>query len=81
MNKRPPTLHPIHWSIRDQRPRPYNMDRIILPRELAEFADRMALEIFTDMVNSGAPFAEALAAIYVSGLQHAVAVSQHKADC
>ena len=39
---------------------------------------RIALDIFTDMTNSGMPFSITLASIYLSGVQHAVAICDEK---
>ena len=35
-----------------------------------EFAQEMALSIFTDMINAGKSFQSALASIYLSGINH-----------
>lgn len=76
-------IHPIHpsWQRHLKPIRPYNMERIECTPDQAAAMDRIALGIFTDMVNAGATFQEALSAIYVSGLSHAVAVEQQRAGC
>ena len=53
---------------------PIGMDRSDISVEQNEAAQRIALSIFTDMSNNGFSLREALAAIYVSGLSHAVSV-------
>jgi len=74
-------LHPMHPSMRRElkpglRLRPYNMDRIGITIEQKELLERIALEIFTDMSNSGASLQETLSAIYLSGLMHAIESSK-----
>jgi hypothetical protein len=39
-----------------------------------ECLQRVALDIFTDMTNAGYGFQQALASIYLSGLQHAAQI-------
>lgn len=70
--RRLPTLHPMHGSVmkRHERIRPVGMDRIAMPHEARQAVERIALEIFTDMTNSGATLQQTLSAIYLSGLQH-----------
>lgn len=68
-------IRPVHSSIRarlarGERWKPRNMDRTPVPQELHEWSQKMALSIFTDATNVGVPFQEALAAVYVSGMNH-----------
>lgn len=56
------------------------MERISLPDDLAEGLTLIALEIFTDCVNSGIPFQNALRAIYLSGLDHGMNARKDAAD-
>ncbi len=73
MTKRPyrKSIGPIHHSIRPTSIRtPYNMDRIVIPREMVEAMDAIALDIFADCTNVGVPFQDCLTAIYLSGLEH-----------
>jgi len=70
-------LLPVHSSmrplVRRERIRPHNMDYIHgVTHEQGEALERIALGIFTDMTNAGATFQESLAAIYLSGLSHAI---------
>lgn len=44
-----------------------------MPPEARECIERIALGIFTDMVNSGATLQETLAAVYLSGSENALA--------
>jgi len=53
---------------------PRDMDRADITGDQAEAAQRIGLSIFTDMSNNGFSLREALAAIYISGLSHAVSV-------
>jgi hypothetical protein len=41
-----------------------------LDRPQHEFVHSMALDVFTTMANSGAPFAACIAAVYMTGLDH-----------
>lgn len=54
------------------------MQRSNLPPEHREFLEEMALGIFTDMVNAGSTFQQALSAIYVSGMQNAIEASSER---
>lgn len=49
---------------------PLGMRAIALTHEQDAAMQRVALDIFTDCVNGGVCFADALAAIYLSGLRH-----------
>jgi len=71
-----PALHPIHHSMRKRlgRYRPRDMDAAHIPHELSEGLTQIALDIFTDCANAGVPFVDALAAVYLSGLQHGSAI-------
>jgi len=68
-------LHPLHFSIAGKSRRPHLMDTAILPREQIEAVERTALDIFADMSNAGQPFQRALAAIYFTGVQHALSIT------
>jgi hypothetical protein len=50
------------------------MDRFEATADQVEAIQRISLSIFTDMSNNGFSLREALAAIYVSGLSHAISV-------
>ena len=73
-------LRPMHRSVlerharsRGYRPRPVNISTVVLPTEARECIERIALGIFTDMVNSGATLQETHAAVYLSGCENAMA--------
>lgn len=53
---------------------PRNMDRLDCTPEQWELAQRISLSIYTDMSNNGFSLREALAAVYTSGLSHAISV-------
>lgn len=85
------SLHPMHRSVLARRasgarPRPHGMKPLTLPVDTREFIERIALSIFTDMVNSGATFQQTLAAVYLSGCENALAAysetpnSPHETD-
>ena len=80
-------LRPMHRSVlekharaRGYRPRPVNMSAVALPSEARECIERIALGIFTDMVNSGATLQETLAAVYLSGSENALAAYREPAN-
>lgn len=72
-------LCPIHPSLLEKRsaysekPRPHGMSRMTVTAEQRQQVERIALDIFTDMANAGCSLQETLSAIYLSGLQNAVA--------
>ena len=71
-------LSPQHHSTLKRRasggaPRQHNMATVRLPDDQRECIERIALAIFTDMVNSGATLQETLAAVYLSGSENALA--------
>ncbi len=75
-------LMPIHRSVQERsarsrgfRPRPGGMNVIAMPHEARECIESIALDIYTDMVNSGASLQETLAAVYLSGCEHAISAS------
>ena len=61
----------IHARHSQPSRRPYNMSRIHLSADEREAVERIAIGVFADMVNAGMSFQQALAAIYLSGAQHA----------
>ena len=68
-------LHPISNSYRallakGYRVKPAAMERMTVSHEQFAALQGVASDIFTDCCNAGVPFQEALAAIYLSGLQH-----------
>lgn len=72
-------LHPVHTSvIKRGRITPNRMDRITIPDEMRTVMTRIALDIFTDMSNANGSFQDALLAIYLSGLQHAQALTNER---
>lgn len=73
-------LQSLHSSRMRRHPviRPLGMTRSNLPPEHREFLEDLSLGIFTDMVNAGATFQQALSAIYVSGMQNAIAAGSER---
>lgn len=51
---------------------PLGMSAIRLPTELHEAMQEIALGIFTDVVNQGRAFQDAILAVYLSGVNHGV---------
>jgi hypothetical protein len=71
----------VHPSIRSMlakglKFKPRNMATLRMDREQHETLQRISMEIFVDCVNVGVPFQEAIAAIYLSGLQHGSELSK-----
>ena len=70
-------IRPVHPSVLAtalMRITPINMEKLCTTLEHREFLERQSASIFTDMVNSGQSFQAALAAIYLSGMENAVAL-------
>lgn len=67
---RQPTIRPLHHSLGVTPRMPYNMQRLDMTADQQERLERIALEIFADCANAGVAFQKALAAIYLSGLNH-----------
>lgn len=68
-------LHPVHFSIRAMlakgtKFKPRAMSSVRMARDDYEAMQRVAMEIFADCTNVGVPFQEAIAAVYLSGLQN-----------
>ena len=51
---------------------PHGFERCKMPKEHSAFATRMAAETFMMMVNHGYPFVDALTAVYMTGIDHAL---------
>ena len=51
---------------------PPNMTAMRLPPDLHEAMTEIALGIFTDVVNQGRAFQDAILAVYLSGVNHGV---------
>lgn len=54
-----------------RRSAPRGMDKTELPRELREFIEREALDIFATMTNGGCTLQQTLTAIFLSGMNAA----------
>lgn len=65
-------LRPIHASMIGRCRVPTTIGTMDVTPEQREACERVAVETFTDMVNAGQTFQAALAAIYVSGMVHAL---------
>ncbi len=64
-------------------PNPREMELTKLPTDVRQSMEKIALEIFTDMVNSGASLQQTLTAIYLSGIHNTLAAlkeEQHDKD-
>lgn len=68
---KPRPIEPLHPSMYGARARvPLTMSRMKLARELKESATNIALTIFTESINAGWPFQDAILAVYLSGLEN-----------
>lgn len=76
----PQPLKPIQMRARlnmtPNRLTPNRMERMAVTEEQAEAIDRTALGVFSDCVNGGLTFQEALAAVYLSGVNHAISATK-----
>lgn len=69
-------LRPMHSSMIGRSREPSGFGSMVITPEQREALERVALETFTDMVNSGHTFQTALAAVYFSGTVHALEVTK-----
>lgn len=58
--------------------RPLNMDRMEISIEHAEALDSIVLGVFADMSNAGASLAESLRAIYMTGVQNTLSITEEQ---
>ena len=71
-------IHPIHRSVPLGGIKPRRMESTRMTAEQVEFIERFAMSIFTDCVNAGRTFQDAIAACYLSGLQNGIALTTPK---
>lgn len=69
-----------HSSKRKIGLNPRQMAVMKLPPEVRGAMEQMALDIFTDMVNSGASLQQTLTAIYLSGIEHTMSSLKEAQD-
>lgn len=71
-------LRPMHSSMvgRVHALVPSSIGTMAVSPEQRDAVERVALETFTDMVNSGHTFQQALGTIYMSGMVHALEASR-----
>ena len=75
MTIKPAPLRPMHKSMRGSQfwsRTPPQMSAIQVDDETKTRATEFALSIFTDCINSGKTFQDALLAIYLSGLENGI---------
>lgn len=71
----PKPLWPAHRSMHGKKRPPANMERAKgISADQYETVQAVTLSIFTDMSNAGFPLRDALASIYLTGMQHAMAI-------
>lgn len=72
-------LMPQHAStLRAPPRRPLDYGRVSITDEQRIGLHKLVLETFTDMVNNGHSLQDTLAAIYLSGMENAVAMSRER---
>lgn len=69
-----PKLHPLHHSMRNHviRRTPRDMSSVALDYETSDALTKVVLSIFADCINVGKPLQDALLAVYLSGMNHAI---------
>lgn len=75
MKKRTPdanTLFPVNQCVRNLRYKrtPLGMDAVSVDHETYDAIQRLAIDVFARCSNSGHGFADALAAVYLTGLEN-----------
>lgn len=65
-------LRPLHDSMVGRSREPSGFGTMVITPEQREALERVALETFTSMVNNGHTFQASLAAVYFSGITHAL---------
>ena len=73
-------IRPLHRSIRGRPRIPHNMDRITIPPDMLEGLTTIAMDSWTDCINAGRPFQDALLAVYLSGLENGAEASGGNRD-
>ena len=63
-------VRPLHRSIRGLSRAPHKMEKIKVDPILHEGLTNIALGIWTDCVNAGKTFQDAILAVYLSGLEN-----------
>lgn len=63
-------------AIRVSRTPPPGLTAISLPRAERELMERVALDIWTAMVNQGRSMQDAILAVYLSGLNHGASAAE-----
>ena len=80
--KRPRAISSVHESIRNRTISDRNItgfERLEVSHHQKKIVSDFCSRVFTDMVNAGSTFQEALIAIYMSGVDHALTkVNQDK---
>lgn len=74
------TIRPIHPSMRMPRRIPRDMSKLRMTEEQLEWLHRISMSLFADCVNVGVPFQDAIAAVYLSGLDHGRALASGEAS-
>ena len=71
-------ISPLHHSLRRfmSSAVPANMDGVMLPRDSHAILTKVAIDVFTDCINRGKSFQDALFAIYMTGAENAFSASK-----
>ena len=71
------SISPLHYSIYPKIIRkPAKMESIKLPPGSREDITDIALSIWTDCINRGVPFQDAILAVYLSGIENGASASK-----
>lgn len=63
-------LSPHHSSMRSIRRRPADFSEVRLEPSMVELCEREALAVFSNMTMAGHTFVQAIASVYLTGLNH-----------
>ena len=81
-DRRPEAIKPLSMRARlnlsGVRVGPSDMGRVYMTNDGAETVQRIACDVFTDCVNSGLTFQEALSAVYLTGVENAISAKKDK---
>ena len=76
-------IHPMHRSMNGSQGwarAPSGMSRVLLPDGLKDDITKVSLSIFTDCVNGGKTFQDAILAVYLSGAENALQATKESDD-
>ena len=66
-------MRPHHFSMRHKKRKPRDYGVVKCTPDMVEFMERESLRVFSDMTMNGHTFIQAIAAIYLTGFNDALA--------